>query len=171
MSSVRIGCGVLVASLLLSACGGHTEQNETGAKLKAAQAEYYRGDFAAAASAFQAMAEQGNARAQFFLGEMYLNGRGVPQDYAQALKWERAAAEQKDSDAQYTLGGMYETGKGVPQDYVQAHVWYSLSSFSGDEQAIRRKAALEAKMSRDQLAASARQVQEWVKAHPVSRGS
>ncbi len=70
---------------------------------------------------------------------------------------------------------MYETGKGVPQDNVQAHLWYSLSSSSGDEQAIRKKAALEAKMNADQLADSSRQEQEWIKAHkatpPRARGS
>ncbi len=165
MRFIRMVCLVLAASLLLSACGAHTGQDGAAAKLKEAQAAYYRGDFATAAAVFQPMAEQGNARAQFFLGEMYLNGRGVPQDYALALKWARAAAEQQDADAQYTLGGMYETGKGVPRDDVQAHVWYSLSSSSGDEQAIRRKAALEATMSRDQLAASLRREQEWIKAH------
>ena len=32
-------------------------------------------------------AEQGNADAQFILGYMYANGKGVPQDYKTALKW------------------------------------------------------------------------------------
>ena len=32
-------------------------------------------------------AEQGDARAQYNLGEMYLYGDGVPQDYVQAHKW------------------------------------------------------------------------------------
>ena len=43
-------------------------------------------------------AEQGSADAQFSLGVMYTNGRGVPQDYVQAHKWlnlavSRASAE------------------------------------------------------------------------------
>ena len=32
-------------------------------------------------------ADQGDAKAQFNLGLMYVNGRGVPQDDAQALAW------------------------------------------------------------------------------------
>jgi hypothetical protein len=38
-------------------------------------------------------AEQGNADAQFNLGEIYAKGWGVPQDDAQALAWHRKAAE------------------------------------------------------------------------------
>jgi hypothetical protein len=165
MSFIRTASLALAVIFSLSACGDKTGEDKTKARLKAAQAAYYQGDFKTAASIFQAMAEQGNARAQFFLGEMYLNGSGVPRDYAQALKWARAAAEQNDSDAQYTLGGIYESGKGVPQDYAQAHMWYSLSSSSGDEQAIRKKAALETKMNTDQLAESQRQEQAWISAH------
>ena len=40
------------------------------------------------------LAEDGNELAQFELGNMYGNGRGVTQDYAEAMKWFRLAAEQ-----------------------------------------------------------------------------
>ena len=30
-------------------------------------------------------------RAQFYLGELYENGRGVPVDYAESLKWYKKA--------------------------------------------------------------------------------
>ena len=39
-------------------------------------------------------AAQGNASAQFNLGVIYDQGRGVPQDYAEAIKWYRLAAAQ-----------------------------------------------------------------------------
>src|ERR1700722_6847476 len=61
-------------------------------------------------------------------GEMYVNGQGVPQDYAQAHMWLRKGAEQGNSLLQVSLGFLYETGKGVPQDYVQAHMWYNLAA-------------------------------------------
>ena len=35
------------------------------------------------------LAEQGYAYAQYNLGVMYENGRGVRQDYAEAVKWYR----------------------------------------------------------------------------------
>ena len=39
-------------------------------------------------------AEQGHASAQYNLGFMYNNGRGVPQDDKTAVKWHTLAAEQ-----------------------------------------------------------------------------
>ena len=37
-------------------------------------------------------AEQGNARAQYNLGDMYANGKGVPQDNVEAHMWLNLAA-------------------------------------------------------------------------------
>jgi TPR repeat protein len=42
----------------------------------------------------KAKAQKGDANAQFTLGWMYLDGRGVSKDSAEALKWYRKAAEQ-----------------------------------------------------------------------------
>ncbi len=55
-------------------------------------AAYKRGDYATALREWRPLAEQGNANAQLFLGLMYGNGRGVPQDYAQAHMWYDLAA-------------------------------------------------------------------------------
>jgi TPR repeat protein len=60
-------------------------------------------------------AEQGDAYAQIYLGFMYANGYGVPQDDQAAVKWYRLAAEQGDAFAQYNLGVMYDNGQGVLQ--------------------------------------------------------
>lgn len=156
---------MLALVVLVSACGGTPESGQEESVLKAAEAAYYAQDFATAARGFKLVADRGNARGQFFLGELYLTGRGVKQDDAQALKLELAAAEQGSEGAQYTLGGMYERGQGVPKDSVQAHVWYGLSAASGDEQAIRKKAALETLMSSSQLQEAAQREKEWIKAH------
>ena len=48
-------------------------------------------------------AEQGDAKAQFNLGFIYSNGKGVPKDYAEAVKWTRKAAEQGHAEAQRCL--------------------------------------------------------------------
>ena len=55
------------------------------------QAAYQRGDYQAALREWRPLAEQGNASAQFNLGVMYDNGRGVTQDYAKAFRWYRSA--------------------------------------------------------------------------------
>ena len=51
------------------------------------------------------LADQGYASAQFNLGTMYTNGRGVPKDDVQAVKWYRLAADQGNAFAQAHLGG------------------------------------------------------------------
>ena len=66
------------------------------------------------------LAEQGDVEAQFVLGVMYENGKGVTRDYAEAVKWYRLAAEQGDARGQTCLGVMYEFGQGVPQNQTEA---------------------------------------------------
>ena len=63
---------------------------------------------------------------------MYLEGRGVPQDYQTAVKWYTLAAEQGNAGAQYNLGLMYLEGRGVPQDYQTAVKWYTLAAEQGN---------------------------------------
>jgi TPR repeat protein len=78
-----------------------------------------------AASWCRKAADESYAMAQFNLGNMYANGRGVPQDHAATLSWYRKAADQGNAEAQFNLGVMYEKGDGVPQDYAAAVNWYS----------------------------------------------
>ena len=51
-------------------------------------------DYVQAAFWYRKAAEQGNADAQYDLGDSYLFGHGVPVDYAQGIMWLRKAAEQ-----------------------------------------------------------------------------
>lgn len=88
---------------------------------------------AAELQALREKAEQGDANAQFNLGVMYANGRGVPQDGAQAAVWWRKAAEQGLAGAQNNLGGMYGSGQGVAQDYGQAVAWFRKAADQGDQ--------------------------------------
>ena len=53
----------------------------------------------------RAMAEQGDAFAQYNVGFMYANGLGVPQDDAEAVRWYRLAADQGNADAQVSTSG------------------------------------------------------------------
>lgn len=77
-------------------------------------------------------AEQGDARAQFYLGSGYYYGKGFPQDYAEALRWYKMAADRGEPRAEDALGYMYVKGHGVPQDYSQALQWYKRAAEHGD---------------------------------------
>ncbi len=57
-----------------------------------AEEAYDSGDYATALRLWRPLAEQGHADAQYSLGVMYNQGRGVPQDYVQAHMWFNLAA-------------------------------------------------------------------------------
>jgi TPR repeat protein len=57
-------------------------------------AAFDRGDYAIALKKLHPLAEQGNALAQNSLGVMYVEGKGVSQDYDEAIRWFRKAADQ-----------------------------------------------------------------------------
>ena len=65
-------------------------------------------------------AEQGDANAQFELGDLYIDA-GLCN---QAIIWYRKAAEQGHARAQFELGAMYYEGLGVPRDSGEAISWY-----------------------------------------------
>ena len=69
-------------------------------------------------------ANDGDADAQYTLGEKYYDGIDVTQDYETAASWLRKAAKQGHAMAQTFLGYLYETGKGVTMDDEQAVFWY-----------------------------------------------
>ncbi len=76
------------------------------ANVMVGEAAYEKGDYVKAGHYFRIAAEKNNAwspTAQFNLGVMYTNGRGVPQDYAEAMKWYRKAAAQGGVSATYHI--------------------------------------------------------------------
>ena len=126
---------------------------------------YKSGDYATALRLWRPLAKQGHATAQFNLGVMYEDGRGVPQDYAEAVKWHQFAAGQGHADAQHNLGVTYATGQGAPQDYVQAHMWFSLagSRFPPDEDrdAVQSRDWVAQLMKPGQIAEAEKLARQW----------
>lgn len=92
-----------------------------------------RGDYETGFKLMLAVAERGFATAQFFLGDMYIKGQGVPQDGAQAMKWLRLAAEQGDSVMQWSVGQFCAYGSGVPQNLIEGYMWLSLAADSDED--------------------------------------
>ena len=61
---------------------------------------YNTGNYQTAIKHFKPLALQGDLKAQFNMGIIYKNGKGVTQDYAEAVKWFRLAAKQGSPEAQ-----------------------------------------------------------------------
>ncbi len=93
---------------------------------------YKKGDYVTAAKEWRAEADQGSAAAQYNLGLLYVDGKGVPQSPAEAANWFRRAAEQDSTSAQHNLGAMYASGQGVKRDLIQAYKWLNICAAKGD---------------------------------------
>ena len=100
-------------------------------------------------------------KAQFSLGTMYVEGRGVPQDYAEAMRWYRKVAEQGHASAQYNLAFLYGHGEGVPRNHVEAFKWFSLSARNGNQFARKALKELAEKMTPAQIEEAKRLSREW----------
>jgi len=84
---------------------------------------YEKGDYVTAFQELASLAEQGQAEAQFYLGEMYFSGKGVPKNYQEARKWFFMAAKQKHAEGEVGLGVLSAIGAGVP-----AYAWFNLAA-------------------------------------------
>src|ERR1700722_5273314 len=81
--------------------------------------------------ALQKRANAGDAQAQLTLGETYLSGMSVAQDYSKAASWLEKAADHGLAHAQYELGTLYEAGNGVQQDDARSAVLYRQAAEQG----------------------------------------
>jgi hypothetical protein len=134
-TGIRRALAVIGAALLLASGFALGVNSGRIPDTDAAYAAYEKGDRATALRLSQALAEQGDARAQSLLGFIRYNDRGVLRDDAEAVKWSRLAAGQGDAAAQFRLGLMCSEGHGVPQDHAEAAKWYRLAADRGHPQA------------------------------------
>ena len=86
-----------------------------------------------AIGAIRAAASAGEVAAQFLLGQMCCEGRGVARDAAEGLHWYRLAANSGMSPAMNMVGRCHELGAGTGADAVLAAVWYRKSAQAGHD--------------------------------------
>lgn len=122
---------------------------------------YEKGDYASAFKEWEPLAKAGGSAAQFNLGLLYYDGRGVPQDFEQAAAWFRKAADRGYAKAQHNLGAMYAVGKGIKRDYVQAYKWLSLCTAAGEVSCEAQRDMVAQKLNSSKLATAQRITREW----------
>lgn len=91
-------------------------------------------DFSRAYRLYSAAAGHGHPSAQFSLGTMYLEGKGVRANTGRALGWLMLAARKRYWPAEALLGDLYWEGKLVAQDRARAIMWYVLASQAAQTQ-------------------------------------
>lgn len=82
-----------------------------------------------------ALAEQGDADAQFKLGKAYFYGSGVPLDTDKAVKLIRAAADQGHAGSQTLMGTFYLLGDAVAVDQAESIKWFKRAAIQGNSTA------------------------------------
>jgi TPR repeat protein len=127
---------------------------------------YAQADYTKAMAEFKPLAEQGDARSEYFMGFLYHYGYGVKADATEAGKWFRLAGEQGDAKSLYYLGKMYEGGQGVERDLVAAHMYFALSAKNAPnprDAAYTREdiKKLERKMTPEQIAKAKEMAGQW----------
>ena len=109
------------------------------------------GEYETALRILTSMAEQGDADAQYHLGLMYRDGKGVVQNYNTAFKWYTLAAEQGLFEAHINLGVMYAKGHGVIMDYVYAHMHFNIAASDGYPDAATNRDIIANAMTQSQI--------------------
>jgi uncharacterized protein len=126
---------------------------------------YAARNYVLAGQIFLPLAEERDARAQTYLGVMYLRGQGVPQNFAVAAYWMQLASSAGIPTAQYFFGLMYDKGQGVPRDFVLAQAWLNLAVAHAEPRLRDRwvliRNAVASKMTEAQLAEARRLAYEW----------
>ena len=126
---------------------------------------YAAGDYATARRQWFPQAEQGDAKAQYNLGVIFANGKGVPKNDGEAVKWYREAAKQGHAGGQFGLGSAYFLGRGVPENYLQAYMWLALAKAQGHEKAAKGLDVVKAKMTGVEISKARDRASLWWREH------
>jgi len=107
-------------------------------------AAYNQGDYIKALDTFYAIAKEGDPKAQYNVGLIYANGKGVNKDSYQAMEWYKKAAEQGNVAAQYNLAKLISQrpDKDDPRAQEQIRYWYEKAADGGQKEAMNELALL-----------------------------
>jgi TPR repeat protein len=126
MHAFSKGTALAVAALAFLAGPLHAQGS-----LEEGLAAYRNADYAKAVELWRPLADKGDVDAQYRLGSMYAEGKGVAQNDATALMWFRRAAEGGNAAAQYNVGASYATGVGVEKNDAEAAKWFHRAADQG----------------------------------------
>ncbi len=119
--------------------------------LRQAQRAFDLEDWETAKRHLEPLSRRGSPSADYLLGEMYAEGKGVKRDVARALQHLERAAEADVVRAQFLLGRLYAYGEAVPRNVVRAHYWLSLAALQERQNVPELLRALEMVMSTSEI--------------------
>ena len=141
---------------------------------------YERDDYMTLLAEWLPLAENGNAKAQFFVRLIYEDDTISLFDLGVATRWLKSAANLGLGDAQFVLARRYVFGAGVPKDNVLAYMWLNIASGAqvwllenpaanfplSTGSAVRFRENIAKRMTRAEIKEAQRRTREWLDAHP-----
>ena len=103
-------------------------------------AAWNRHDYRTAARELGTAADQGDARAQYYIGTMFRYGQGLGQDLGAARDWYRKAAAQNLPEAQRELAFLLLNAK--PPQFKEGAEWLTRAAQAGDAESQFQLGAL-----------------------------
>jgi len=91
---------------------------------------------------YETASQLGNTSSTLNLGNIYWEGKTIPQDYRKAYYYFNQAADNSPVHCHYMLGLMHELGNGVPVTYNEAAYHYRIAALGNASIAIDRLANL-----------------------------
>jgi TPR repeat protein len=85
-----------------------------------ANSAYHSKNYTEAFKLYRVLAHSGNREAEFSLGGMYNQGKGVPENTVLGFKWIDRSAKSGYPKAEAAVGALYWSGAGVVRDYAKA---------------------------------------------------
>jgi|GEM_PF-3701036 len=110
-------------------------QAEFTAEFKTAFDLYSKKEYDQAFKIIKPLADAGYIPAQNALGQMYLEGLGVPKNANTAIIWLGKAADAANTMAMYNIATLYRDGKDIPKDYGKAFHYYRGAALMGMKEA------------------------------------
>ena len=101
---------------------------------------------------FENWANSNSVEANYLLGLMYYEGKGVRRDYSRAISYFDIAANAGYSPAQNMMGVCFEQGQGTSSDYDEAAQWYYKAAQQKSPLATKNLGMLYHKRGNDQEA-------------------
>ncbi len=100
------------------------------------------------------------------MGELYLGGLGIDQNFPMAAKWFGEAASSGNALAMLRLGQMHWKGEGLKQDKTAAYEFIYLAATSDLQEAKQEKERLEKELTPKELGKAKTKAAEWARQHP-----
>lgn len=95
------------------------------AKYQKGCGEYGVGNFSIAATIFRECVAVGHAKAATYLGQMYMNGDGMPADSDAAIELLEKGILWGDWNAAWTLAAAFQSGNhGLPRDLTKSRKFF-----------------------------------------------